>query len=76
MIKPIIQQPSYPATRGNTGAGKRQANAHKPTTTRPPTADENSVPTPESLSMLIGRAIASLKQGVVWDRGSILNLNI
>lgn len=37
-------------------------------------AEENYIPAPESLSTLIRNAIAALKQGSVFDRGSIVNL--
>ena len=33
-----------------------------------------TLPTPEVLEQLIERAVAALKKGILWDRGSILNL--
>jgi hypothetical protein len=40
----------------------------------PKRVDENFIPEPESLASMIRSAIASLRQGVFWDRGTILNL--
>lgn len=37
-------------------------------------AHVNYIPAPESLRTVIASALESLKRGVVWDRGSILNL--
>lgn len=34
----------------------------------------NHIPAPESLRTVIASALESLRGGVVWDRGSILNL--
>jgi hypothetical protein len=33
-----------------------------------------SIPTPEVLEKLVARALAALKKGMFWDRGSILNI--
>ena len=76
MIKPIIGQPASPALRGKTSTGKRGAGQERSLARPPKAADENIIPTPESLSTRIKHALASLKEGVVWDRGSIINLNI
>lgn len=76
MIKPIIQQPASPTTRSKTSAGRRDTTQHQHTKGRQRMADENAVPTPESLGARIKHALAALKEGVVWDRGSIINLNI
>ncbi len=35
-----------------------------------------SIPAPEVLSSLIRRAVAAMKDGVYWDRGSILNIEV
>lgn len=40
----------------------------------PKRAGTNLIPTPEVLENLIDRAVLALRQGVAWDRGSILNL--
>ena len=42
--------------------------------TAPRRSDVNYIPEPETLRTLISSAIASLRQGAVWDRGTILNL--
>ncbi len=40
----------------------------------PKRAHINFIPSPESLATLVGSAIAALRKGVRWDRGTILNL--
>lgn len=40
----------------------------------PAKADVNNIPNPESLHTLIRSAVDSLRSGVFWDRGTILNL--
>jgi len=42
--------------------------------TVPKRSDVNYIPPPESLGTLIRSAISALRQGVFWDRGTILNL--
>ena len=42
--------------------------------TTPRKAEVNTIPSPESLRTLISSAVSSLRQGVFWDRGTILNL--
>ena len=42
--------------------------------TTPKRADVNHIPEPESLATLIRSAISSLRSGIFWDRGTILNL--
>lgn len=37
-------------------------------------ADENVIPSPDLLRSLIEKAVGALKEGMYWDRGSILNL--
>jgi hypothetical protein len=34
------------------------------------------IPEPLVLEALISRALAALKEGVLWDRGSILNIEV
>lgn len=40
----------------------------------PKRVEENFIPEPESLASMIRSAIASLREGVRWDRGTILNI--
>jgi hypothetical protein len=40
----------------------------------PKRADVNYIPGPESLQTLISSAVESMRRGVAWDRGTILNL--
>lgn len=40
----------------------------------PAKADVNNVPAPESLQTMIRSAVDSLRKGIFWDRGTILNL--
>ena len=40
----------------------------------PKRADVNIIPAPESLMTLIRSAVAALRQGITWDRGTILNI--
>jgi hypothetical protein len=40
----------------------------------PAKAQVDYVPSPESLRTMISSAVASLRKGVRWDRGTILNL--
>lgn len=42
--------------------------------TVPSRAHVNHIPAPESLRTLISGAVAALRKGVYWDRGTILNL--
>ena len=42
--------------------------------TVPKRSDVNHIPAPESLRTLIRSAVAALRKGVYWDRGTILNL--
>ena len=34
----------------------------------------NFIPTQEDIELLLERAIAALARGMIWDRGSIINL--
>lgn len=40
----------------------------------PTRAEENNIPAPETLNTMIRSAVAALRDGVLWDRGTILNL--
>ena len=42
----------------------------------PVKAQLDYIPSPESLRTMISSAVASLRKGVRWDRGTILNLLI
>jgi hypothetical protein len=41
---------------------------------KPARAHLNIIPEPETLATLIRSAVAALRQGTTWDRGTILNL--
>lgn len=40
----------------------------------PAKASVNSIPAPESMNTMIRSAVDSLRKGVFWDRGTILNV--
>ncbi len=40
----------------------------------PARAALNVIPSPERLQMLVDKALDALKQGIFWDRGSIINI--
>lgn len=40
----------------------------------PKLAEENFIPEPESLATRIRSAVSALREGLHWDRGTILNL--
>lgn len=40
----------------------------------PPKPHRNYVPSQEAIDALLERAIAALMRGMIWDRGSIVNL--
>jgi hypothetical protein len=42
--------------------------------TVPKRADVNYIPAPESLFTLISSAVEALRNGVTWDRGTIINI--
>lgn len=60
-------------TAGKPADRRRQSEADAPVIV-PKRADVNTIPAPESLATLIRSAVASLRQGTFWDRGTILNL--
>jgi len=77
MIRPVIQQPAYPTRRPKAGDNKQRKQEESAIFTPPPLlADENYLPTSESISTMVRSAVSSLKRGVIWERGSIINLNI
>jgi hypothetical protein len=40
----------------------------------PPKPPRNFIPTQEAIEWLLERALAALARGMIWDRGSIINL--
>lgn len=62
-------------TGANAGIGGRRF-APPPETpiVTPKRAHVNIIPSPESLATLVRSAVAALRRGTFWDRGSILNL--
>lgn len=40
----------------------------------PKRVEENFIPEPESLATMIRSAVAALREGLHWDRGTILNV--
>ncbi len=62
---------------GNTGkstTGRRESASENERIIVPAKADVNNIPAPESLQTMIRSAVESLRKGVFWDRGTILNL--
>lgn len=63
---------------GSAGPGARRqqqdSGAEESTYKAPARSDINHIPAPESLRTLVSSAVASLRKGVYWDRGTILNL--
>lgn len=60
---------------GRTGERKPQAQDHDESVyVTPQRSDINFIPAPESLATLISSAVAALRRGVFWDRGTIINL--
>jgi hypothetical protein len=64
------------ATGGAGKASDRRRQQHEGDTdvVAPARAHVNIIPEPESLSTLIRSAVAALRKGVYWDRGTILNI--
>lgn len=42
--------------------------------TAPKRSEVNYIPAPETLATLVNSAVAALRRGVFWDRGTIINL--
>ena len=57
-----------------TSESKRQQDASGNVFVVPKRADLNNIPAPESLMTLIRSAVEALRQGIRWDRGTILNI--
>jgi hypothetical protein len=54
--------------------GERELSRHD--TNPPHTRGFQTIPSESVLMQLIERAVSALKQGLVWDRGSIVNLEV
>ena len=65
---------SQAAGAGRRDGGKREAIVDGRRIIVPSKADVNNIPAPESLHTMIRSAVDSLRSGVFWDRGTILNL--
>jgi hypothetical protein len=61
---------------GRTGDRKPQQNDDESLYTAPRRSDVNYIPEPASLATLISSAIAAMRRGVYWDRGTIINLYV
>jgi hypothetical protein len=59
---------------GKSSVGKRQSGASDAPVVKPARAHINVIPEPESLATMIRSAVAALRQGTFWDRGTIVNL--
>ena len=59
---------------GKAGTRPRQQAADSNLYRAPTRTEVNYIPAAESLMTMINSAIAALRQGVTWDRGTILNL--
>lgn len=70
-IRPASQPSALDAARAELKRREQQSTASEP---RPFKAEENFIPSNDSMATFIRSALAALKQGTVWDRGSILNL--
>ncbi len=58
---------------GRNAVGRERSNDQK-LKSAPRKSEENFIPDPESLSSMIRSAVEALRQGMRWDRGTILNL--
>ncbi|MEQ1790428.1 MAG: hypothetical protein ABL857_08290 [Rickettsiales bacterium] len=61
---------------GKSGAGQRKSPSNEERIIIPAKAVVNNIPSPESMQTMIRSAVDSLRKGVFWDRGTILNLVI
>lgn len=61
-------------TPGKSTSRERQSDLPDSAFTTPKRSDVNYIPAPESLRTLIAGAVAALRKGIYWDRGTILNL--
>ncbi len=53
---------------------KRERTREEKARATPKKVEENFIPEPESLATMIRSAVAALREGLHWDRGTILNL--
>lgn len=67
-IRPATNRPTRTDERRNPSSSRDEATA------KPLRVEENFIPAPDSLATIIRNAIAALRQGITWDRGTILNL--
>ncbi len=65
---------SQAAGAGRRDGGRRESTVGDERIIVPSKADVNNIPAPESLQTMIRSAVNSLRSGVFWDRGTILNL--
>jgi hypothetical protein len=63
-----------PASRPSKQEDRKQSSNEKPKFITPERVAENYVPEPESLATMIRSAVAAFRQGMAWDRGTILNI--
>ncbi len=72
----IPSSPQFPQT----GKPRDKRPASKPRTFAdhlpPQERGYQTIPNPDVLKKLIDRALNAMKQGVFWDRGSILNIKV
>ena len=59
---------------GKSSVGQRQTTSQNTPVVVPKRAHVNIIPEPESLATMIRSAVAALRQGATWDRGTMLNL--
>ncbi|MFW0778003.1 MAG: hypothetical protein ACN2B6_09840 [Rickettsiales bacterium] len=59
---------------GRPGERKRQQTDSRSNPVIPARAHVNVIPQPESLSTMIRSAVAAMRDGTYWDRGTILNI--
>jgi hypothetical protein len=59
---------------GKAGERRTQAAQQESVIPKPQRAHVNIIPEPESLATLIRGAVAALRKGMIWDRGTMVNL--
>lgn len=65
---------SRPTNAGRREGGRGESVSDDGRIIVPSKADVNNIPSPESLQTMIRSAVNSLRSGMFWDRGTILNL--
>ncbi len=68
-----VNIPSSSPGKASVGARKQPQTQASPVPV-PQRAQVGVIPEPESLATLIRSAVAALRQGTLWDRGTILNI--